>query len=93
MPPRAEKPGIGTRFACEFPGASSSIFNVREEVSMSSLLKWALVFFIIAIIAAVLGFGGIAHGAADVARVLCFIFLAICVILFILGLTVYKSLP
>jgi uncharacterized membrane protein YtjA (UPF0391 family) len=58
---------------------------------MSSLLKWAVIFLIIAGIAALFGFTGIASGAADIARVLFFIFLAVCVVLFILGLTVYKS--
>ncbi|HEX6861240.1 MAG TPA: DUF1328 domain-containing protein, partial [Thermoanaerobaculia bacterium] len=34
------------------------------------MLKWALIFLVVALIAAVLGFGGIATGAADVARIL-----------------------
>jgi uncharacterized membrane protein YtjA (UPF0391 family) len=58
---------------------------------MSGLLKWALLFFVISIIAAIFGFGGIAAGAADIARVLFFIFLAIFVVLFLLGLFVVKS--
>jgi uncharacterized membrane protein YtjA (UPF0391 family) len=58
---------------------------------MSALLKWAIVFFVVAIIAAIFGFGNIAEGAADIARVLFFIFLAICVVLFVLGLTVFRS--
>jgi uncharacterized membrane protein YtjA (UPF0391 family) len=56
-----------------------------------SLLKWALVFLVISLVAALFGFGGIAEGAADISRVLFFIFVAICAILFVLGLTVYKS--
>lgn len=60
---------------------------------MSSLLKWALVFLVISLVAALFGFGGIAAGAADIARILFFIFLAVCVVLLILGMTVYKSLP
>jgi uncharacterized membrane protein YtjA (UPF0391 family) len=55
------------------------------------LLRWALLFLVIAIIAAVFGFGNIAAGAADIARILFFLFLAVCVILFILGMTVYRS--
>jgi uncharacterized membrane protein YtjA (UPF0391 family) len=62
-----------------------------KEKIMSGLLKWAIVFLVIALIAALFGFGGIAAGAADIARVLFFIFLAVCVLLFILGLTVFKS--
>ena len=34
------------------------------------MLHYAVVFFIIAIVAAVLGFGGIAFGAAEIAKVL-----------------------
>ena len=60
---------------------------------MSSLLKWAVMFLVISLIAAVFGFTGIAAGSADIARVLFFIFLAICVALFVLGLTIFKSVP
>lgn len=41
------------------------------------MLYWAGVFLIITIIAAILGFGGIAAGAISIARVLFFIFLAL----------------
>lgn len=58
---------------------------------MSALLKWAIIFLIISGVAALFGFGGISQGAADIARVLFFIFLTICVVLFILGMTIYKS--
>ena len=46
----------------------------QKELNM---LRWAVGFFIIAIIAAVFGFGGIATGAADIARVLFFVFLVV----------------
>jgi uncharacterized membrane protein YtjA (UPF0391 family) len=55
------------------------------------LLRWALIFLVVAIIAAVFGFGNIAAGAADIAKILFFLFLAVCVILFILGMTVYRT--
>lgn len=58
---------------------------------MSTILKWAIVFFVISLIAALFGFGGIAEGAADISKVLFVVFLAICAVLFILGMTVYKS--
>jgi uncharacterized membrane protein YtjA (UPF0391 family) len=53
---------------------------------MSSLLKWALAFLVIALIAAVFGFGGIAEAAVGVGQVLFFIFLAVFLVLLILGL-------
>jgi uncharacterized membrane protein YtjA (UPF0391 family) len=55
-----------------------------------SLLKWALVFFVISIVAAVLGFGGISAAAADVAKVLFFIFIAIAALLVIAGVAFYR---
>jgi len=50
------------------------------------MLRWAAGFFIIAIIAAVFGFGGIATGAADIARVLFFVFLVVFVVSLVMGL-------
>lgn len=58
---------------------------------MSTMLKWAVAFLVISLIAALFGFTGISQGAADISKVLFFVFLAICVVLFVLGLTVYKS--
>jgi uncharacterized membrane protein YtjA (UPF0391 family) len=50
------------------------------------MLKWALIFFIIAIVAALFGFTGIAAGAATIAKWLFFIALAIFVVFLVLGL-------
>ena len=50
------------------------------------LLKWAAIFFVIAMIAAAFGFGGIAEGAADIAKILFYIFLAIFLSVLIAGL-------
>jgi uncharacterized membrane protein YtjA (UPF0391 family) len=55
------------------------------------MLSWALGFFIVAVVAAVFGFGGIAAGAATIAKILFFIFLAGCVILLALGIFVGKK--
>lgn len=41
------------------------------------MLRMALAFFIVAVIAAVFGFGGISAGATDIARVLFFVFLIV----------------
>lgn len=41
------------------------------------MLGWALTFFVVAVIAAVFGFGGIASASAGIAQVLFFIFLAL----------------
>jgi len=50
------------------------------------LLGWALVFLIVAGIAAIFRFGGIASAAAGIAKVLFFVFVAIFVVLLVLGL-------
>ncbi|HJU03967.1 MAG TPA: DUF1328 domain-containing protein [Nitrospiraceae bacterium] len=50
------------------------------------MLKWAAIFFVISIVAALLGFTDVAAGAAGIAKVLFFIFLAIFLTLLVLGL-------
>ena len=50
------------------------------------MLRWSLAFFIFAIVAAVLGFGGIAAGASEIAKVLFFFFLVIFVVTLVWGL-------
>jgi uncharacterized membrane protein YtjA (UPF0391 family) len=55
-----------------------------------SLLKWALVFFVVSIIAALFGFTDIAAATADVARILFYIFLVIFIVLLVLGLVVSR---
>jgi uncharacterized membrane protein YtjA (UPF0391 family) len=46
---------------------------------------YALSFLVIAIVAGVLGFGGIAAGAAGIAQVLCGIFLVLALVTFLRG--------
>jgi len=41
------------------------------------LLSWALIFLILALVAGILGFGGIAKESAGIAKILFFIFLVI----------------
>ena len=49
------------------------------------MLNWAVTFFIIAIVAAVLGFTSIAGSAIDIAKILFFVFLVLAVISFVFG--------
>jgi uncharacterized membrane protein YtjA (UPF0391 family) len=53
-----------------------------NEWRIQFMLRWALIFFVVALMAAVLGFTGIALAAAGVAKILFYIF----VILFVLSL-------
>ena len=48
------------------------------------MLGWALTFFILAIIAAALGFGGIAGASAGIAKILFFVFLALLILSFVM---------
>lgn len=56
------------------------------------MLKWAIIFGIIALISGALGFGGIAGAAAGIAQVLFYLFLGICVLLLIAGIFVGKKI-
>jgi uncharacterized membrane protein YtjA (UPF0391 family) len=49
------------------------------------MLHYTVVFFVIALIAAVFGFGGIAAGATEIAKILFFVFLVITLISFLIG--------
>ena len=51
------------------------------------MLRWALAFFIIALIAAGFGFFGIAAAAAGIARILFFIFLILFAVSLVAGMT------
>jgi len=47
------------------------------------MLGWAIAFFILAIVAAAFGFGGIAGASAGIAQILFFVFLALLVLTFV----------
>ena len=56
------------------------------------MLKWAFIFLVIALVAAMFGFGGIASTAAGIAKVLFFIAIAIFVVMLLLGLFAGRKL-
>jgi uncharacterized membrane protein YtjA (UPF0391 family) len=58
---------------------------------MSTILKWALVVFLVSLVAALFGFTDIAAASADIARVLFYVFIVIFVVLLILGLTAFRA--
>lgn len=49
------------------------------------MLNWAVTFLVIALIAAVLGFGGIAGAAIGFAKILFFVFLVLFIVSLLLG--------
>ncbi len=56
------------------------------------MLKWALIFFLISVVAGVMGFTGIAVGAAEIAKVLFFIAVTLFVIFLAIGLLAARRL-
>lgn len=57
-----------------------------ESLEENLMLRYALIFLVIALIAAFFGFSGVAAGAAGIAQILFYIFLAIFVISLIMSL-------
>jgi uncharacterized membrane protein YtjA (UPF0391 family) len=49
------------------------------------MLSWALIFFVLAIVAGVLGFGGIASAATGIAQLLFFLFIILFVVSALVG--------
>jgi uncharacterized membrane protein YtjA (UPF0391 family) len=60
---------------------------LKAEIFM---LKWALIFLVIGLVAGLLGFTGIAGTSIAIAKTLFFIFLVIFLVLLVLGLTVAR---
>jgi uncharacterized membrane protein YtjA (UPF0391 family) len=59
-------------------GAVRSVsFACQSNLENHTVLRWILIFFIVAIIAAVFGFTGIAGAATEIARILFFVFLVL----------------
>lgn len=55
----------------------------NQEMDM---LHYALLFFIVALVAALFGFGGLAAGAASIAQLLFVVFIVMALASFVLGL-------
>lgn len=61
-------------------------FYKRRFEEGDFMLYWALVFFVVSIVAAVFGFGGIADTSAGIAQIMFYVFLVFFVISLIAGL-------
>jgi uncharacterized membrane protein YtjA (UPF0391 family) len=64
---------------------SPLLTSIQQSTGGGPMLRYAVIFFIIAIIAAVFGFGGIAAGATEIAKVLFFIFVVIFLVTLLMG--------
>ncbi len=56
------------------------------------MLRWAMGFLVLALVAALLGFGGVATASAGIAKTLFFIFLVIFVVTLVLGMVAGRKL-
>jgi uncharacterized membrane protein YtjA (UPF0391 family) len=55
------------------------------------MLRWALIFFVISLVAGALGFTGIAAGAGRIARLLFGLFLVIAIVVVIVALLIGQA--
>ncbi len=55
------------------------------------MIKWALIFLVVGVIAGILGFTGIAGASFAVAKILFFVAILIFVVLLALGLTIFRK--
>lgn len=79
-------PSRGMHAMSEAASASAWLRIIRSTDTVEDfMLRYAVIFFIIAIIAAFFGFGGIATGAAEIAKILFFIFIVIFLATLLLG--------
>jgi uncharacterized membrane protein YtjA (UPF0391 family) len=67
--------------------AAVSLFDPATAASTQefTMLHYAVVFFVIALIAALFGFGGIAAGAAGIAKILFVVFIILAIASFLFG--------
>ena len=56
------------------------------------MLRWAAIFLVISIVAAIFGFGGISAAAAGIAKLLFFVFIALFVLTLIIGLLLGRAI-
>lgn len=65
----------------------------RGRLEGKKMLYWAATFFLVAVVAAVLGFGMLAEGAATVAQVLFFAFVVLFLVALVGGLIGHRRVP
>jgi uncharacterized membrane protein YtjA (UPF0391 family) len=71
------------------PDVLTSTLTVERRPAM---LKWALIFAVVAVIAGWLGFSAAAGAAALVAKILFFLFMAACALFLIAGVAIGRKL-
>lgn len=56
------------------------------------MLRLALLFFVLGLVAAILGFGGVAGASFAIAKFFFFVFLILCIVFVVLGLGIVRGL-
>lgn len=59
--------------------------RLRNNFPKTAMLRWALIFLIIGLVAGLLGFSGIAGASFAIAKVLFFVFMLVFLVLFVAG--------
>jgi uncharacterized membrane protein YtjA (UPF0391 family) len=90
LPAQVRKAGNRARHRKLEDGIVGRGGGAQAGVKTVTLLKWALLFFVISVVAGILGFTGISAASADVARFLFYVFVVIFLVLLILGLTIFR---
>jgi uncharacterized membrane protein YtjA (UPF0391 family) len=73
-------------FTLAFKEPARRMTHVGEERIMGNLLHYALVFLVVALVAAAVGFGGVAGVAMEGARLLFWVFIILFVVSLVAGM-------
>lgn len=65
----------------------SRVLETTQRTKGKLMIRYAVIFLVIALVAALLGFGGLAGMAASIAKILFFVFLVLAAISFLVNLT------
>jgi uncharacterized membrane protein YtjA (UPF0391 family) len=86
--PRPEPAGTfvpGTDWFCS-RGAKAAVAPVLVEDGVKIMLSWVITFLVIALIAGILGFGGIAGASIEIAKIIFFIAVVLFLVSAVVGL-------
>jgi uncharacterized membrane protein YtjA (UPF0391 family) len=78
---------VATKLQLALARPTTAVIETARLKGESKMLYYALVFLLIAILAAVFGFGGVAIASAGIAKILFFVF----IVLFLVSLVTHMS--
>lgn len=82
--PQASFPNFRLGTILPFVGSKPTLAQIRLSRRIG-MLKWAIIFFIVSVVAGLLGFSGISAASAGIAKVLFFVALAIFLLFLVLA--------